>query len=146
MDAALLGSVSNANIDAISKCLAAMEVLKADLMVYKDVLVNSINLEAESADISSAYGQPPASPQYNLPGVYTNMPTPWDIDQIRADSQRMIDIQGQRNKVAAQSDLYLNKCKREMAVLIENWKNLSFNNLAWKDYLLTLNKGLNPAY
>ena len=56
-DSQLLVELSTANIDAISKTIGALEALQKNLNIYKDCLVDSINLEVESADLASKYAQ-----------------------------------------------------------------------------------------
>jgi len=145
-DSQLLVELSTTNIESISKAIAALEALKKNLNIYKECLTDSINLEAESADLASKYAQDNTyQNNFNLPGT-VSLPQSYDIDSIKKDSQRMIDIQKDRNKIASQSDTYLNICKAQMKVFVENWKNLNYGAVSWKEFILSLNQNINQNY
>ena len=145
-DSQLLVELSTANIDAISKTIGALEALQKNLNIYKDCLVDSINLEVESADLASKYAQDMSyQNNYNLPGTIS-MPKSYDIDAVKADSARMIEIQKDRNKISSQADTYLNICKSQMKVFVENWKNLNYGSVSWKEFLMSLNNNINQNY
>lgn len=145
-DAKLLSELSLMNIDSISKTIASLEGLKKNLSIYKECLTDSINLEAESADIASRYAaNSPYQNNYNLPGTVA-LPQSYDIDAIKKDSARMIEIQKDRNKVMSQTDTYLNICKAQMKVFIENWKNLNYGSVSWKEFISSLNQNINQNY
>ena len=74
------------------------------------------------------------------------MPKPYDIDAVKADSARMIEIQKDRNKISSQADTYLNICKSQMKVFVENWKNLNYGSVSWKEFLMSLNNNINQNY
>ena len=145
-DSRLLAELSVQNLDSITKTIAALEALKKNLSIYKDCLVDSINLEAESADLASKYAQDMTyQNNYNLPGT-VSMPQTYDIEAIKKDSSRMIDIQKDRGKVVQQADTYLNVCKAQMKVFIENWKNLNYGSVSWKEFIMSLNQNINQNY
>ena len=145
-DSQLLVELSTTNIESISKAIAALEALKKNLNIYKECLTDSINLEAESADLASKYAQDNTyQNNFNLPGT-VSLPQSYDIDSLKKDSQRMIDIQKDRNKIASQSDTYLNICKAQMKVFVENWKNLNYGAVSWKEFILSLNQNINQNY
>lgn len=145
-DSQLLVELSTTNIESISKAIAALEALKKNLNIYKECLTDSINLEAESADLASKYAQDNTyQNNFNLPGT-VSLPQSYDIDSIKKDSQRMIDIQKDRNKIASQSDTYLNICKAQMKVFVENWKNINYGAVSWKEFILSLNQNINQNY
>ena len=145
-DSQLLAELSTSNVESISKTIAALEALKKNLNIYKECLVDSINLEAESADLASKYSKDNSfQNNYNLPGT-VSLPQSYNIDSIKADSQRMIDIQKDRTKIAAQSETYLNICKAQMKVFVENWKNLNYGAISWKEFILSLNQNINQNY
>jgi hypothetical protein len=145
-DSQLLVELSTTNIESISKAIAALEALKKNLNIYKECLTDSINLEAESADLASKYAQDNTyQNNFNLPGT-VSLPQSYDIDSIKKDSQRMIDIQKDRNKIASQSDTYLNICKAQVKVFVENWKNLNYGAVSWKEFILSLNQNINQNY
>lgn len=145
-DSQLLVELSTTNIESISKAIAALEALKKNLNIYKECLTDSINLEAESADLASKYAQDNTyQNNFNLPGT-VSLPQSYDIDSIKKDSQRMIDIQKDRNKIASQSDTYLNICKAQMKVFVENWKNLNYGAVSWKEFIFSLNQNINQNY
>lgn len=145
-DAKLLSELSVMNIESISKTIASLEGLKKNLNIYKECLTDSINLEAESADMASKYATDNTyQNNFNLPGTVA-MPQSYDIDSIKKDSARMIEIQKDRNKVMAQADTYLNICKAQMKVFIENWKNLNYGSVSWKEFIISLNQNINQNY
>lgn len=145
-DSQLLVELSTTNIESISKAIAALEALKKNLNIYKECLTDSINLEAESADLASKYAQDNTyQNNFNLPGT-VSLPQSYDIDSIKKDSQRMIDIQKDRNKIASQSDTYLNICKAQMKVFVENWKNINYGAVSWKEFIFSLNQNINQNY
>lgn len=146
-DSGLLSQLMTDNISSISKTIAAIQDLEKNLAIYKECLVDSINLESESADLASKYAT--NEMEYNhfgtLPGV-VSAPKSYNIDAVKADSDRMTQIQSQREKVSNQKETYLRICKEDVKVFIEAWKALNYNNAYWNEYIETLNKAINGNY
>lgn len=147
-DAKLLATISSESIASITKTLAAVQDLAKNLQIYKDCLIDSINLEAESADIASKYadtsrmnGQQP----YILPGVVTT-PKKYDINAIKADSDRMMEIQQDRQKAAGQKETYLRLCKEDVRVFLAGWKRTNYDAVLMNEFIDDLNNNINPAY
>lgn len=145
LDAKLLVELSSYNLDAVNKAIASIDVLKRNLEVYKECLIDSINLEAESADIATEYATEEVGQSYNLPGTISK-PALTDIDKVKADSARMISIQSSRSKVASQADTYLSQCKSCVNSFFQAWKAMNTGILSWKDYIFNLNNSINKNY
>ncbi|WP_407398845.1 hypothetical protein [Treponema sp.] len=116
-------------------------------LCHKECLTDSINLEAEAADLASKYSNEDAkyNNAYGLPGVITT-PKTYDIDAIKSDSNRMAEIQSERQKVASQKETYLRLCKEDVQVFIEAWKALNYQNAYWNEFITTLNNNINQNY
>ena len=145
LDAKLLVELSSYNLDAVNKAIASIDVLKRNLEVYKECLIDSINLEAESADIATEYATEEVGQSYNLPGTISK-PALVDIDKVKADSTRMISIQSSRTKVSGQADMYLSQCKSCVTSFFQAWKAMNAGIASWKDYIFNLNNSINKNY
>lgn len=146
-DSVLLTQLINDNVSSISKTIAALQDLQKNLNIYKSCLVDSINLETESADLAIKYST--NEQEYNhfgsLPGISTT-PVSYNLDTIQADSKRMMQIQSEKEKVANQKETYLRICKEDVKMFIESWKALNYNNAYWNQYIESLNKTINQNY
>lgn len=146
-DSTLMQQLMADNVSSISKTIAAIQDLQKNLSIYKECLVDSINLEVESADLATKYAvnDLQMSAFGSLPGV-TTTPKSYDIDAIKKDSDRMAQIQQERDKVLNQKETYLRICKEDVKVFIDAWKALNYNNAYWNEYIESLNKSINSNY
>lgn len=146
-DSTLMQQLMSDNVSSISKTIAAIQDLQKNLSIYKECLVDSINLEVESADLATKYAvnDLQTSTFGSLPGV-TTTPKSYDIDAIKKDSDRMAQIQQERDKVLNQKETYLRICKEDVKVFIDAWKALNYNNAYWNEYIESLNKSINSNY
>lgn len=146
-DSTLMQQLMSDNVSSISKTIAAIQDLQKNLSIYKECLVDSINLEVESADLATKYAvnDLQMSAFGSLPGV-TTTPKSYDIDAVKRDSDRMAQIQQEREKVLNQKETYLRICKEDVKVFIDAWKALNYNNAYWNEYIESLNKSINSNY
>ena len=148
-DGQLLASISTESMNSVNKTIGAISDLLKNLNIYKECLVDSINLEAENADIATKYGgkQDQASGQqpYLLPGVVTT-PRQYDIEAIKTDSKRIGEIQNERQKSESQKEVYLRICKEDVKVFIESWKRTNYYNVAFNEFIDSLNQSINKNY
>lgn len=145
-DTKLLANLSTQNVSAISKAIAATTDLINNLKIYQSCLVDSINIEAECADISAKYGNEQKQyTSYTLPGVVTT-PRQYDLDAIRKDSDRMKELSQERDKAASQKEAYLKLCREDVRVFLDAWKTLNFANSCFSEFISNVNAALNKNY
>lgn len=146
-DAVMLGQLINNNIESVSKAISSLKSLLKNLNIYKDCLIDSINLESENLDIAIKYSSNEKNyySSGSLPGVIST-PKEYDIAAIKADSDRMNNINTNKDKVSSQKELYLSICKENVKFFIESWKSINLNNAYWNEYLESFNKSINNNY
>ena len=145
-DNQLLENLSTQNVTAITKAIAAASDLINNLKIYQSCLVDSINIEAECADISAKYGNKSVDQtMYSLPGIVTT-PRTYDLNAIRKDSDRMNELAQDREKAASQKESYLKLCREDVKVFLDSWKTLNFSNACFSEFIANVNAALNKNY
>ena len=138
-DAGILAAISKSSVSAIESAIGSLTHLISNLRIYKECMIDSINLQAESADIATKYtGDVPQ--QVNiLPGVLS-MPQTYDLTQIRTDNERMMAIKDQKDKAISQKDIYLRVAKEDVRLFIAAWKRLNISNASFDEFIDSLAK------
>ena len=141
-----INSLTNQSVAAISKLMAAVQDLNNNINLYKECMVDYLNISTEILDIQSKYksngleGKGVGSGQ--LPGIYTQ-PQSYNLEEIKADSQKLEALNNEESKVKSQRDNYLILCREDIKLVIEYWKTMNRSNLNFDNYILELDKIIN---
>jgi len=144
-DSGLLATISKSSITAIESTIGSLSHLLQNLKIYKECMIDSINLQAESADIATKYGNEIPQQVNSLPGVIS-IPASYDLGSIRTDNDRMMAIKDQKDKVANQKEIYLRISNEDVRLFLSAWKRLNLTNAAFDEFIEGLNKQINPSY
>jgi hypothetical protein len=108
-------------------------------------MIDSINIQAEQADMSSKYAKDIPQQSHILPGV-VSMPNTYDIEDIRGDNERMFQIKDQIDKVRKQKEVYMRLSEEDVRLFLTAWKRLINTNLSFDEFIVALNAGINSNY
>ena len=144
-DAGLLATIAKSSVSSIESTIGTLTHLVQNLKIYKECMIDSINLQAESADIATQYSKEIPQQANTLPGVVAT-PALYDLNQIRSDNERMIQIKDQKDKVMAQKDIYMRMCSEDVRLFLSAWKRLNISNASFDEFVESLNKAINPSY
>ncbi len=141
-----LATLTSQSISGISKLMAAIQDLNNNISLYKDCMVDYLNISKEILDIQNKYksnnlvGKGVGSAQ--LPGIYTQ-PQSYNLDEVKQDSARLESLNQEESKVKSQRDNYLILCREDIKLIIEYWKTMNRSNLNFDNYILELDKIIN---
>lgn len=141
-----INSLTNQSVAAIAKLMAAIQDLNNNITLYKECLVDYLNITIEALDIQSKYksngleGKGVGSGQ--LPGLYTQ-PQSYNLEEIKADSQKLETLNQEESKVKSQRDNYLILCREDIKLIIGYWKAMNRTNLNFDSYIVELDKIIN---
>lgn len=141
-----INSLTTQSVAAISKLIAAIQDLNNNIALYKECMVDYLNLTTEVLDIQSKYksntlnGKGVGSGQ--LPGIYIQ-PRSYNMEEIKQDAIKLEALSKEENKVKSQRDNYLILCREDIKLIIEYWKTMNRSNLNFDNYIIELDKIIN---
>ena len=141
-----INSLTNQSVTAISKLIAAIQDLNNTIALYKECMVDYLNITTEALDIQSKYksnnlsGKGVGSGQ--LPGIYTQ-PQSYNMEEIKQDAAKLEALTKEEDKVKSQRDNYLILCREDIKLIIEYWKTMNRTNLNFDNYIIELDKIIN---
>lgn len=141
-----INTLTNQSVTAISKLMAAIQDLNSNINLYKECMVDYLNISTEVIDIQSKYksnslnGKGVGSGQ--LPGIYTQ-PQSYNLEEIKQDAARIEALNKEENKIKSQRDNYLILCREDIKLIIEYWKTMNRTNLNFDNYIIELDKLIN---
>ena len=144
-DTAVLSSLSKNSIASLEASIGALSHLLHNLKLYKEHMIDSINLNAESIDMSTKYSRDIPSQSNNLPGVIS-APQTYDLQAIRKDNEQMMMIQKEKEKVDGQKKIYMRMCSEDIKLFLAAWKRLNISNAAFDEFVESLDLMINSNY
>lgn len=141
-----INSLTSQSIAAISKLMAAIQDLNSNINLYKECMVDYLNISTEVLDIQSKYksnslnGKGVGSGQ--LPGIYTQ-PQSYNLEEVKQDATRLEALNKEESKIKSQRDNYLILCREDIKLIIEYWKTMNRTNLNFDNYIIELDKIIN---
>jgi Ni,Fe-hydrogenase I large subunit len=144
-DAQMLANISKASITAIEQSVGSLTHLIDNLKIYKQCLIDSINLQAESADIATKYAVNAPSQSHTLPGVIS-LPQSYDLQSIRSDNERMEQVKASKDKILGQKKIYLRLAEEDVRVFLQAWKRLQYSDQSFEEFVEILNGTINKNY
>jgi Ni,Fe-hydrogenase I large subunit len=144
-DAKMLASISKSSINAIETSIGALNHLVENLNVYKQCMIDSINLQAESADIATKYAVSAPSASYTLPGIVT-VPQSYDLQSIKSDNERMEQVKSNKEKAVSQKRIYFRLAEEDVRVFLQAWKRLAYSDASFEEFIEALNGSINKNY
>lgn len=141
-----LANLTNQSINGISKLMASIQDLNNNITLYKECMVDYLNISTEILDIQSKYKSNTLAGKgvgsANLPGIY-NQPQSYNLEEIKQDSAKLEALNQEESKVKSQRDNYLILCREDIKLIIEYWKTMNRANLNYDNYILELDKIIN---
>ena len=141
-----INSLTNQSVAAIAKLMAAVQDLNNNVALYKECMVDYLNITTEALDIQSKYksnnleGKGVGSGQ--LPGIYTQ-PQSYNMEEVKQDAAKLEALTQEEDKVKSQRDNYLILCREDIKLIIEYWKTMNRTNLNFDNYIIELDKIIN---
>lgn len=125
-DASAIKTQSQNALVAINRCLGAIQSLQQNLKNYQSCLIDFVNLEAEIVDMQTKYttNTNPTN-GFLLPGV-TTVPDAIDIQGIKADSEKMIQLKDLKYRTDTQKTQALAVSKEALRQFLASWKSLAY--------------------
>jgi Ni,Fe-hydrogenase I large subunit len=144
-DANILANLAKSSIQSLETTIGSLSHLMSNLKVFKECLIDSINLQAEKTDMAIKYGRDIPQQSHILPGIVQN-PVEYDLEGIRTDNDRMIEMKDQLDKVLSQKEIYLRVSEEDVRLFLGTWKKLVVQNAAIDQFMEALGKQTNPNY
>jgi hypothetical protein len=144
-DASLLKTIATNAIQNCESSINNINQMLNDLKLYKECLVDSINIEAETADIAIKYGSSPSQQAHTLPGVVT-VPSMYNIEAVRVDNARMEELKETSEKASNQKQMMFSTIQADYREFNAHFKKLMYADNTFDQFALALNNKLNPNY
>jgi len=144
-DAQMLATIAKSSISSIEAAVGAITHLISNLKTYKQCMIDSINLQAESADISTKYAINAPSQSHTLPGVIST-PQAYDLHGIKSDNERMEQVKADKDKTFQQKRIYLRLAEEDIRVFLQAWKRLQYSDASFEEFIEVLNNSINQHY
>ena len=109
----------------IEKCLKEIDSLKSSVSLYRDSIEDFVNLSIEKSDTVSKYSKSTSGGAYNLPGVFALSMGSYDIEAMKADNQRLEQINGLQETAENQKNAYF-----KMMIRAQNELKIYLNAIA----------------
>ena len=141
-DATILTSISKNLLQNINLTIGSLSQMINHLNIYKNIVIDSINAEAESIDIATKYHSNPPRQYHTLPGV-TSLPMSYDLQSIKKDNERSIAISEIRDKVSSQRELYMKVLRQEYKALSTTFKKLLYCESTLDSFISSIDQNIN---
>lgn len=109
----------------IDKCIKELDSLKSSISLYKESANDFVDLAVEKSDTVAKYSKANNGGSYNLPGVFASSMGEYDLEAMRADNQRMIELNDLYETAENQRDTYF-----KMIVRAQNEMKIYLNAIA----------------
>lgn len=109
----------------IEKCIKELDSLKSSVALYKESANDFVDLAVEKSDTVAKYSKANNAGSYNLPGVFASSMGRYDLDAMRKDNQRMIELNSLYETAQSQRDTYF-----KMIVRAQNEMKIYLNAIA----------------
>jgi Cu/Ag efflux pump CusA len=109
----------------IEKCIKEIDSLKSSVSLYKESANDFVDLAVERSDTIAKYSKANNAGSYNLPGVFASSMGGYDLDAMRQDNQRMIQLNDLYETAESQRDTYF-----KMIVRAQNEMKIYLNAIA----------------
>lgn len=144
-DTKILSSISKASISAIETTIGSLTHLIQNLNIYKETMIQSINLQAEQADMTAKYVRDIPQQSNTLPGVIST-PQSYDLESIRKDNERMTFLSKETEKISKQKNIYLRLASEDVRLFLSSWKRLNLANASFEEFIESLNNQIDRNY
>ena len=137
-DATILTTLSNNLIRNIDQTISQLSSMTNNMKIYREVMVDSINAEAEGIDITTKYNRNDFQGQsHNLPGVNT-VPPSYDVVSIKKDQAKFEEIKKIRDATEAQKNMYIKVLDQDFKAFIQLYKKMLYHNNSMSTFILSL--------
>jgi Ni,Fe-hydrogenase I large subunit len=144
-DANILASISKSSIQSLESCIGVLTHLLSNLKIYKECLIDNVNLQAEKLDITSKYAKDIPQQSNILPGVIQTPPS-YDMSSLRSDNERMLQLKDSVDKASQQKDIYIKIAEEDVRLFLASWKRLNYQNISLDQFIDMMSNSLNKNY
>lgn len=144
----LINNLKKQIIAATEGSIAEIDYLKSALQLYKQAVVQSIDLNMDAADIISKYAnsqsQSGMNNSYQLPGVFdSSVAGTINIDQMKKDNQMLLQTNDSRLAAEKQRDTSFKMIVQNYNDLKQRLNVLAQTNQAIFTYIAQINEKVN---
>jgi hypothetical protein len=144
-DAQLLTTISKNLLKNVESTVGALSAMISNLKMYKEVMVDCINSEAETIDLTVKYASNVPQQVHSLPGI-VNLPPAYNLESIKADNEKFENLKDVREKVEAQKDMYIKILEQEYKTVNAAFKKMLYNDSTFSIFIQSLNEKTNSNY
>jgi Ni,Fe-hydrogenase I large subunit len=144
-DKTILATIAKNSIVNVEMVIGAVTQLLSDIKIYKECLIDTINVEAETSDLSMKYANEPQTQPHVLPGVVTTPPH-YNFDAIKTDNARMEQLKELSEKAATQKNMYVQIIQEDFKTFAAYFKKVMYSNSTLDQFCLSLDKNINKNY
>ena len=136
-DSVLLQTIAKNLVTNTDATISALQAMVSNLNMYKEVMIDSINTEAESIDLEMKYQRKIPQQSHTLPGVIT-LPPSYDLESVKKDNVRFEEVKDVRDKVNSQRDLYVKLIQQEYKMFSQALRRMLYNDSTFQAFVSSL--------
>ena len=133
-----LASIAKSSIASIESAIGALNNLVENIKIYKQCMIDSINLQAENQDSGSTNAVGTRYQYYNLPGVLQTDPA-YYLQGIKPDGERMEEINATKEKALKQKRIFFRLVEKDSRHYFQALKGLQHSDASFEEFIEILN-------
>jgi Ni,Fe-hydrogenase I large subunit len=144
-DATLLTTIAKNSITNVELAISNVTQYLNDLKLYKECMIDAINVESETADIAIKYATQPTQQTHTLPGVITSPPA-YDLEAIKTDNDRMESLKELSDKAQKQKDIYIKLVQEDYKEFASHFRKILYCDKTFDAFCESLNVKTSQFY
>lgn len=121
----VIEALKKALSENIDKCIKEIDSLKSSVSLYKESANDFVDISVEKCDTVAKYSKANNGGSYNLPGVFASSMGGYDLDAMRADNQRITELNDLYETAENQKNTYF-----KMIIRAQNEMKIYLNTIA----------------
>ena len=132
-NARTLASIGKSSIASIESSIYTLTNLLENLRIYKQCVIDSINLQAESADTGGKYQISNYSQSHTLPGV---------LSVPQGTDERIEQVKSAKEQTLNQKRIYFRLVDKDSKQYFQSLKGMQNSDIAFEEFLEILNDNI----
>jgi hypothetical protein len=132
----MLNSIAKSSITSIETSIEALTNLIENLKIYKQCMIDSINLQKESTDTNKNNAVSTFYQSHTLPGILS-------LPQIiKSESDRKEQIKSDKENVLRQKRIYYRLVEKDSKHYFQSLKGLQYSDASFAEFLEILDNNI----
>jgi ATP-dependent Clp protease ATP-binding subunit ClpA len=134
MDTQTLASIAKSSITYIESSIGALNNLMENLKIFKQAMIDCINIQAESADAN--YPVTTFTQSHTLPGVTSIQ------QRIKSNDEKMEQLKDNKEKALRQKRIFLRLVEKDSKLFSQSLKGIQLSDASFEEFIEILNNNI----